>query len=125
MPMFRRQGSGERPMKPTEFLILVSLAEREQHGYGLVQAIEARTPHLRVEPANLYRTLRAMSRAGFIEESDERPDPALDDSRRRYFRITEKGIRAARAEASRLEGLVRLAKSLRPLRESSTDVEGR
>ncbi len=111
--MFR--SGAEAPMKPTTFLILVALGERERHGYGLVKAIESRAPGTRVEPANLYRTLRAMKRAGLIAESTRRPDPELDDARRRYFRITEKGLRLARAEAERLSKLVRIAKKLRPL----------
>jgi DNA-binding PadR family transcriptional regulator len=101
-------------MKPTVFLILVALGERERHGYGLVKAIESSTPGIRIEPANLYRTLRAMKREGLIAESLRKPDPELDDSRRRYFRITEKGARLARTEAERLSKLVRIAKKLRP-----------
>jgi DNA-binding PadR family transcriptional regulator len=102
-------------MKPTVFLILIALGERERHGYGLVKAIETRAPGTRIEPANLYRTLRTMKREGLIAESSRRPDPELDDSRRRYFRITEKGARLVRAEAERLSKLVRAAKKLRPL----------
>ena len=111
--MFR--SAGGVPMKPTVFLILIALGERERHGYGLVKAIETRAPGTRIEPANLYRTLRAMKQEGLIAESTRRPDPELDDSRRRYFRITEKGARLARAEAERLSKLVRAAKKLRPI----------
>ncbi|HEY7818542.1 MAG TPA: helix-turn-helix transcriptional regulator [Vicinamibacteria bacterium] len=107
-------------MKPTVFLILVALGERERHGYGLVKAIESRAPGTRIEPANLYRTLRAMKRDGLITESGRRPDPELDDARRVYFRITDKGARLARAEAERLSKLVRLAKKLRALSTGSS-----
>ncbi len=103
------------PLKPTVFLILVALGGRQRHGYGLVKAIESHSPGTRIEPANLYRTLRAMKRDGLIAESTRRPDPELDDARRRYFRLTEKGARLARAEAERLSKLVRIAKKLRPL----------
>ncbi len=113
--MFRSlQSSPGVPLKPTVFLILVALGERERHGYGLVKAIESRAPGIRIEPANLYRTLRSMKRQGLIAESARRPDPDLDDTRRRYFRLTEKGARLARAEADRLSKLVRIAKKLRP-----------
>jgi len=111
--MFRSAAGA--PMKPTVLLILIALGERERHGYGLVKAIETRAPGTRIEPANLYRTLRAMKQEGLIAESNRRPDPELDDSRRRYFRITEKGARLARVEAGRLSKLVRAAKKLRPL----------
>jgi DNA-binding PadR family transcriptional regulator len=110
------------PMKPTVFLILLALAEEERHGYGLVKAIESRMPGVRIEPANLYRTLRSMTREGLVVESDRRPDPALDDARRRYFRITNKGTRLARAEASRLKGLLRFAGALEGL--AGSDAEG-
>ncbi|HJS74857.1 MAG TPA: helix-turn-helix transcriptional regulator, partial [Vicinamibacteria bacterium] len=106
--------SSGAPMKPTVFLVLLALGARERHGYGLVKAIEGRAPGTRIEPANLYRVLRAMKREGLIAESARRPDPELDDARRRYFRITEKGVRAARAEADRLSKLVRIARKLRP-----------
>jgi DNA-binding PadR family transcriptional regulator len=106
--------SSGAPLKPTVFLILVALGERERHGYALVKAIESRAPGARVEPANLYRTLRSMKREGLIAESARRPDPEIDDTRRRYFRITEKGVRAARAEAERLSKLIRIARKLRP-----------
>lgn len=107
------------PLKPTVFLILLALAERERHGYSLVKAIEARAPGLRIEPANLYRTLRTLKQEGLIAESSRRPDPELDDSRRRYYKITDKGARLARAEAERLSKLVRFAKKLGPLATSS------
>jgi DNA-binding PadR family transcriptional regulator len=106
--------SAGAPLKPTVFLILVALGDRERHGYGLVKAIESRAPGTRIEPANLYRALRSMKREGLIAESTRRPDPEIDDSRRRYFRITEKGARVARAEAERLSKLVRIARKLRP-----------
>src|SRR5262245_43034280 len=113
--MFRSdRGAPKAPMKPTVFLILVALGDRERHGYGLVKAIESRAPGTRIEPANLYRTLRTMKREGLIAESSRRPDPELDDSRRRYFRLTEKGARLARVEADRLSKLVRIARKLRP-----------
>lgn len=107
-------------MKPTEFLILLALAERERHGYSLVKAIEARFAGVRIEPANLYRTLRTMKGEGLIAESSRRPDPELDDSRRRYFRITDRGARLARAEADRLSKLVRFARKLKPLATSGS-----
>ncbi len=113
-----RSATGARnaapPLKPTVFFILVALGERERHGYGLVKAIEKYAPGTRIEPANLYRTLRAMTREGLVAESSRRPDPDLDDARRRYFRITEKGARLARAEGERLSKLVRIARKLRP-----------
>ena len=71
--------------------------------------------HVQVAPGNLYRTLRTMMAQGLIEESESRPDPALDDERRRYFRLTALGRRLAAAEAARLEELLSSARRRRLL----------
>ena len=106
----------ELPLKATVFEILLALATEELHGYAIVKQLEERSGGaLRLEPANLYRTLRTLTKRGFIEEADRRPDPELDDERRRYFRITELGRQVARAEAARLERLVQDARTRRLL----------
>ena len=99
------------PLKPLVFDILLVLLDGERHGYAIVKAIEEGASGARIEPGNLYRTLRSMSADGLIEESERRPDPVLDDQRRRYFRITDDGLDAARAEAARLESRVALARA--------------
>ena len=99
------------PVKPVAFQILLSLADGERHGYGITQDIANRTSaRMRIEPGNLYRSLKAMLDAGLIEESERRPAPDLDDERRRYYRITPLGRRVAVAETARLELLVAEAK---------------
>jgi DNA-binding PadR family transcriptional regulator len=65
---------------------------------------------MRIEPGNLYRSLRTLLDGGVIEESEKRPAPDLDDERRRYYRITPFGRRVAAAETARLEALVAEAK---------------
>src|SRR5262245_25458154 len=108
-----RQGDVDRhlPLKPVAFQILLSLADGERHGYGITQDIAARTAaRMRLEPGNLYRSLRAMLEAGLIDESERRPAADLDDERRRYYRITPLGRRVAAAETARLESLVLEAK---------------
>jgi DNA-binding PadR family transcriptional regulator len=100
------------PLKPLVFQILLVLLGGERHGYSIVKEIERRAEAgTSVEPGNLYRTLRTMLAQGLIAESQGRPDPALDDQRRRYFRITDFGTRVAEAEASRLEALVVTARA--------------
>jgi DNA-binding PadR family transcriptional regulator len=100
------------PLTPAVFHILLSLAEGEQHGYSIMQEVAARTDNTMVMgPGTLCGTLKRMLEAGLIEESGERPDPALDDQRRRYYRLTREGRRAAVLEAERLEGLVRTARA--------------
>lgn len=99
------------PMKPVAFQVLLSLADGERHGYGITQDIAARTSaRMRIEPGNLYRSLKAMLDDGLIEESERRPAPDLDDQRRRYYRITAAGRKVAVAETARLEAVVRDAR---------------
>lgn len=109
-------------LKPIVFEILLVLADSERHGWSIVRELERRAGGtVKILPGNLYRSLRDMLAAGLIEESDRRPDPELDDERRRYFRITKLGRRAAHAEAVRLEALVTEARALKLLRRGNQD----
>jgi DNA-binding PadR family transcriptional regulator len=101
------------PLHPEAFRILVVLREREMHGYALVKELE-RDPGRpgRVLPANLYRRIRTLLDQGLIAEADTRPDPDLDDERRRYFVVTELGREVATAEAHRLRDLLAGASDL-------------
>jgi DNA-binding PadR family transcriptional regulator len=104
------------PLKPHWFHVLLSLADREQHGYGIMQEVLDRTGgKVRLWPATLYGTLKRLIDRELIEESDERPEPQLDDARRRYYRLTKLGRRVLTAESERLEELVRLIHSKRGL----------
>ena len=98
------------PLTPPVFHILLALAEEERHGYGIMQDVARQTDgSLQLGPGTLYGCLKRMLAAGLVEESDERPDPALDDERRRYYRMTVLGKRMVRAEAQRLAGAVTVA----------------
>jgi DNA-binding PadR family transcriptional regulator len=101
------------PLKPVVFQVLLSLAAGERHGYGIVQDIARRgAARLRLEPGNLYRSLKSMLEQGLIEESERRPAADLGDERRRYYRITRLGRRVASAEAARLQELAAEAQAL-------------
>ena len=94
------------------FHILVSVAEQERHGYAIIQDVHARTDgQLRLGPGTLYGSIKRLLHDGLIEELDERPDPENDDVRRRYYRITPRGRKAAIEEASRLAKLLRQARA--------------
>ena len=96
------------PLKTQWFHIMLSLAGGEQHGYGIMQEVlERTTGKVRLWPATLYGSIKRLIEAGLIEESDERPSPELDDSRRRYYRLTKLGRRVLDAECERLQELVR------------------
>lgn len=100
------------PLTPPVFHILVALADGERHGYGIMQDVAQQTNgSLQLGPGTLYGCLKRMLAAGLVEESDERPDPELDDARRRYYRITALGRRTVRAEAERLAGAVTAARA--------------
>ncbi len=104
------------PLTPAVLHVLLSLADEERHGYGIMREVEARTGgETRLGPGTLYGSIKRMLADGLIEESDERPDPALDDRRRRYYRITDFGRRVAGAEAQRLQDLVIAAQARRLL----------
>lgn len=102
------------PLTPAVFHILLALADGERHGYAIMREVaESTRQQIQMGPGTLYGTLKRLLAAGLVEESDERPDPALDDERRRYYRLTGLGRRVASAEAERLAGLVRLARAKR------------
>ena len=104
------------PLTPAVFHILLALADGERHGYGIMQEIAARTEGtLRMGPGTLYGSIKRMLGDGLIEEADERPDPALDDERRRYYQLTDFGRRVVAAEAQRLAQLVNVARAKRVL----------
>lgn len=99
------------PLTPATFHILLALVDEERHGYAIMQEVAERTDGaMKLGPGTLYGSLKRLLEQGIVEESDERADPALDDERRRYYRITGYGIAVARAEARRLEELVRSAR---------------
>jgi DNA-binding PadR family transcriptional regulator len=102
------------PLTTTVFHILLSLADQERHGYGIMQEVEAMTQgQIQMGPGTLYGSIKRMLSADLIEESGERPDPEQDDERRRYYRLTTLGRRALGAETRRLSDLVKVAQSKR------------
>ncbi len=102
------------PLTPAVFHILLALADSERHGYSIMQEVERITDgKVQMGPGTLYGTIKRMLEAHLIEETDERPDPAMDDERRRYYRITDFGERVARAEIHRLDGLLAIARAKR------------
>ena len=100
------------PLTPAVFHILLALVDEDRHGYGIMLEIAERTnQQMLMGPGTLYGTLKRMLESGLIEECGERIDPDLSNERRRYYRITRQGRRAAAAEAERLQALVRMARA--------------
>jgi DNA-binding PadR family transcriptional regulator len=105
----------KRAINHSDFHVLLALADRERHGYGIMQEVEARSQKtVRLGPGTLYGAIKRLLAAGLIEESTKRPIAKDDDERRRcYYRLTSLGRDMAVAEAERLAALVRIAKSKR------------
>ena len=113
------------PLTPAVLNILLALADEERHGYGIMQEVEARTGgETRLGPGTLYGSIKRMLADGLIEESDERPDPEMDDQRRRYYRITGFGRKVAGAEAERLARLVSAAEAKKIVFRPRPVIEG-
>jgi DNA-binding PadR family transcriptional regulator len=102
------------PLTPAVFHVLLALADGERHGYAIMQEVaESTGGRIKMGPGTLYGTIKRLLEARMIEESDERPDPELDDERRRYYRLTALGQRAVRAEALRYAEMAEVARRKR------------
>jgi DNA-binding PadR family transcriptional regulator len=114
--MARTDGTGRAvashlPLTPATFHILLALVDGERHGYAIMREVVARTKGaVRLGPGTLYGSLKRLLEAGLVEEGGEQAAPDLGDERRRYYRITKFGLSVARAEARRLDGMVRAAR---------------
>jgi DNA-binding PadR family transcriptional regulator len=102
------------PLTSSVFHIMLVLQGKDKHGYGIMRAItEITGGQVKIGPGTFYGSIKRMLEAGLIEESDERPDPDLDDQRRRYYRLTDFGQQVLSAEVARLSKLIHLAESKR------------
>ena len=111
------------PLTPAVLHVLLAVANEERHGYAIMREVEERTGgQTRLGPGTLYGSIKRMLADGLIEESEERPDPEMDDQRRRYYRITDFGRRVAGVEAERLSRLVETARARKLLRGRGSSV---
>ena len=107
-----KESGGFVPLPTATLHILVALGGTEKHGYAIMRDVEDLSDGaVRMGPGTLYGSIKRMLADGLIEETAERPDPELDDQRRRYYRVTGLGERVRSAELQRLETLVRRAGS--------------
>lgn len=97
------------PLTDLAFTILVTLKDRELHGYALLKELRSRTGRERLRTGTVYAALARLQDEGLVEETPVPPD-VQDDERRRYYRLTPAGLEAARAEAARLSELLGLAR---------------
>jgi DNA-binding PadR family transcriptional regulator len=113
------------PLPPAQLHILLALADREKHGYAIMREVEELTDgEVRMGPGTLYGAIKRMLGAGLVEETEERPDPEIDDERRRYYQLTGLGARVLSAETQRMERLVRAARERRSVQPRRPGLEG-
>ena len=99
------------PLSVPVFQILLSLAEQDRHGYGIIGDVRLRSrDEVVLSTSTLYGAIKRMMRDGLVERSGERPDPELDDERRRYYRITTFGREVAACEAERIHRLAEIVR---------------
>ncbi|HEV2669796.1 MAG TPA: PadR family transcriptional regulator [Gemmatimonadales bacterium] len=109
----QKQASPESflPVPAATFHILLALADGDLHGYAIMKNVAQRSDGaVRLGPGTLYGALRRLLQARLVEESGKRADPERGDERRRYYRLTPLGLAVARAEARRLDAIVRAAR---------------
>ena len=112
LTLTNRSPSELLPLPVAQLHILLALATGDKHGYAIMREVEILTEgEVTMGPGTLYGAVKKMLKAGLVEESDERPDPELDDERRRYYRLTGLGGRVLDAEVSRMEQLARTARA--------------
>lgn len=111
-----RESESQRPLSAQTFQILLALVDAERHGYAIMQDVSERTNgELRMSAGTLYGSLKRLLDDGLVVESGVVTHGGSPDERRRYYCLTESGLRAARVEAQRLESLVRCARVKRLL----------
>lgn len=106
--MAERREPGELlPLAPASLHILLALTTGALHGYAIMNEVERLSDGVvRMGPGTLYGTIKRLVQEGLVEESDDRPDPAVDDERRRYYRLTDFGQRVLTAEVARLRRMI-------------------
>jgi len=105
--------SEPQPLTPAVFHILFALADGEKHGYRIMQAVKVNSRgEFTIGPGTLYGTIKRMLADALIAEAEERPDPELDDQRRRYYQLTDHGRTTLQADLARMDALLQRARVL-------------
>ena len=111
MPDVEHNPENHPPLTPAVFHILLALTGSAKHGYAIMREVEETSEgRMLLGPGTLYGAIKRLLEAGLIAEIDERPDPALDDSRRRYYELTDLGRKVLAAETERLAHMVEVAR---------------
>jgi DNA-binding PadR family transcriptional regulator len=112
----RQDAAAYLPLTPAVFHVLLALADGDKHGYAIMKDVRQRTEgKVRLSAGTLYGIINRLLGDGMIVETRDRPSPALDDERRRYYRLTNFGREVAIADAVRMENAIAMARSSRLL----------
>jgi DNA-binding PadR family transcriptional regulator len=107
------------PLNHADFHVMLALGDEERHGYGIMLHVEELTEGaINLGPGTLYTSIKRLLTSGLIEESDERPDPGIDDQRRRYYKLTRLGRKVLTAEVERMKRMLRHARAKRVLKHA-------
>ena len=110
------------PLTPAVFHVLLALAGGDKHGYAIMKDVAQRTEgNVRLSAGTLYGIINRLLGDGMIVETRDRPSPALDDQRRRYYRLTAFGREVAIADADRMEKVIAMARSSRLLNRAKPE----
>jgi DNA-binding PadR family transcriptional regulator len=100
------------PLPSAAFQILLSLAQDDLHGYGIMRQVAEQTDgRMRLGPGTLYSSIQSLLEEGFIEEIDRADEVKAGEERRRYYRLTSAGRKVACVEAERLADVLRVARA--------------
>ena len=111
MPDIEHNPDNHLPLTPAVFHILLAVSDGEKHGYAIMREVEQTTEgRMTMGPGTLYGAIKRLLKANLITETDYRPDPILDDARRRYYELTDLGRRVLAAESERLANMVEFAR---------------
>jgi DNA-binding PadR family transcriptional regulator len=109
------------PLRPSVFHILLALSDGDLHGYGIMQEVAEHTAgQIKLGPGTLYGTIKRLLSDKLIVEVDERPDPEMDDERRRYYRLTDFGQKVLKAEVQRISKMISVAQRKRLIAKPRT-----
>jgi DNA-binding PadR family transcriptional regulator len=107
------------PLNHADFHIMLALGDEERHGYAIMLHVEELTEgETTMGPGTLYTSIKRMLASGMIEESGERPDPEMDDQRRKYYKLTKLGRKVLSAEVQRMERMLRHARTKRVMKHA-------
>jgi DNA-binding PadR family transcriptional regulator len=109
-----------KPLTPVAVQILLSLSQKDLHGYGIKLEIEERTRGvMRLGSGTLYEAIQRLERDGRIVETTH-PDAETSGRKKRYYGLTPLGRENLGKELLELDAIVAFARNRNLIPESRT-----